>query len=331
MRRIARRQERKRVAFTLIELLVVIAIIAVLIGMLLPAVQKVREASARSQCLNNLKQIALAAHCYESVHNTFPIGTDALFVDLLPYLEQQNLITYDLKPLDRNAILTTRIAILTCPSNERGPAVSMVLGAQEDTATTIPGPRVPFTNYGRVDYAGNAGSYYPFPNTAINYEGPFQSKSAFVAGGALSSTPPPKSMTIGMISDGLSNTIGFGEVAMTDCSTSKGTCYMAWSAQPAVKATYFAPYLMNPTSYVYSSQGSFPYGFSTPHLVCNSAFMDGSVRSLRFFGNYYYYYTSATSLHTNLPDLSSPGYADFNVWLSLGGIADGQQVLDTLE
>ncbi len=62
----------RRRAFTLIELLVVIAIIAVLIALLLPAVQAAREAARRSQCRNNLKQIALAAHNYHDVNNTFP-------------------------------------------------------------------------------------------------------------------------------------------------------------------------------------------------------------------------------------------------------------------
>ena len=136
-------QQKRRHAFTLIELLVVIAIIAVLIGLLLPAVQKVREAAARITCQNNLKQIALANMNYESGYGKFLPGVGkngccwgTWMVAILPYMEQDSLFKIyinfgglDTEPPDtvrfprysqgvNRQVSSARLKAFTCPSDE---------------------------------------------------------------------------------------------------------------------------------------------------------------------------------------------------------------------
>jgi len=118
-------------AFTLIELLVVIAIIAVLIALLLPAVQNVREAARRIQCTNNLKQLGLAAHNYHSAFDTFPTATFTnaptgntwgQHARLLAYIEQGSLsnsinFSFGIIAPESSTTLQTTIASFLCPSD----------------------------------------------------------------------------------------------------------------------------------------------------------------------------------------------------------------------
>lgn len=121
---------RCRAGFTLVELLVVIAIIGILIAMLLPAVQSVREAARRTQCMNNIRQIGVALHNYEGAHKAFPPAstwnpTHNWASYTLDFIEQNNVSTLYNRNLnwshsDNQAAITTVIPLFICPSNPNG-------------------------------------------------------------------------------------------------------------------------------------------------------------------------------------------------------------------
>jgi prepilin-type N-terminal cleavage/methylation domain-containing protein/prepilin-type processing-associated H-X9-DG protein len=230
---------RQRKAFTLIELLVVIAILAVLIGLLLPAVQKVRQAAARAQCQNNLKQIALAAHVFESNFHRFPPATNflpthsaqqihgwadppegetknlSLPILLMPYLEQENLRSQlyegqnphniNCGP-DRNYIGATVVPTLVCPAdNLPSPPVCVYATGNLRMAMT--------------SYAGISGT---------NANGPAHTSGVRVDGIFFINS----STRIGDITDGTSQTLFFSEryheKSMID-GTGSAACIGAWA------------------------------------------------------------------------------------------------------
>jgi len=207
--------ERRPSGFTLIELLVVIAIIAILIGLLLPAVQKVREAAARMSCQNNLHQLALSAHNYESGYQYFPpawqnptpartftgVVQDAplpgapkftnVMVELLPYIEQDNL---------QKLWNFTNIAANRGPDGSASSQVIKIFLCPSSVVAQNPKATVTGNVYGLNSYAGVAGrfSFRAFTGSSqvISNDGLFYINSR---------------VTMTGITDGTSNTAMFGE------------------------------------------------------------------------------------------------------------------------
>lgn len=189
---------RPRKAFTLIELLVVIAIIAILIGLILPAIQNIRERAARLRCTNNLKQLALAAHHYHSDRESLPPGLDLgtsgrpasnVFTSLLRYLDQDN------------AYSAWEAATFNGPSTKPLPVIKTLMCPKD----TISNGTDPQTGSGMTSYGGNGGWRTFDPDQASN-DGVFHS-----IGRGLSVYPAVSPVAFRDITDGLTQTFLFGE------------------------------------------------------------------------------------------------------------------------
>jgi prepilin-type N-terminal cleavage/methylation domain-containing protein/prepilin-type processing-associated H-X9-DG protein len=206
------RHASRRPAFTLIELLVVIAIIGVLIALLVPAVQKVREAAARAKCLNNLKQCGLALHGYMNANKSLPPngiyswnGTSVVQTSpwsalsrILPYVEQDNLyklVDFTMPYSGQPSITSQRIPIYLCPSeiNDRGSGT-----------VYLPDGVTPDPNYANknwtLNYAVNLGTWGVLTGKATGMK---PGDGAFCSNGGFR----PADFT-----DGMSNTLAMSEV-----------------------------------------------------------------------------------------------------------------------
>jgi prepilin-type N-terminal cleavage/methylation domain-containing protein len=270
-----------RLAFSLIELLVVIAIIAILIGLLLPAVQKVREAASVARCSNNEKQLMLAIHAYADVNNRFPpsnfykvvnsttgnAAEGSAFYALLAFYEQGNVYnayTQDIPNPGYLAVEFTPLSVHICTSD-------------------------PTSNNGIGTVAPN----YATGNYALNL-------ALFGSGGTFNIKGASSSYLVGTIPDGSSNTIGIVEASgcfpgypAVDPVTGTLESYMTWM-WPAYPNSY-GPYWPNPDEL--PGQVHYTGLFPLPqiqvnimqanpnlcqcyHAIMNVALMDGSVRKI---------------------------------------------------
>jgi prepilin-type N-terminal cleavage/methylation domain-containing protein len=303
---------RARGGFTLIELLVVIAIIAVLIGLLVPAVQKVREAGNRTECANNLKQLALACHLYADAAKTLPAsnlvvltGSDPTSegsysyyenwcLKILPYIEQGNLAAqydftrpYDRQPANGQVVQQTLVKVFSCPSDPSANTIG-------EPYTGYAGPTVNgVTGFMTGSYRANCGVNY----NVKSWSNPEEARSMVLTDQVRNYRGPMHIVGVaGLQQERLSvihstsNTALIGERAITAQSDEGKRRGTFWADSKAVySASYFSQDVPSTLSVDYDKcnqleggSGRCKYGWGSFHVdLVQFAFCDGSVRRVR--------------------------------------------------
>jgi prepilin-type N-terminal cleavage/methylation domain-containing protein/prepilin-type processing-associated H-X9-DG protein len=289
-------RNRHQPGFTLIELLVVIAIIAVLIGLLLPAVQAAREAARRMQCTNNLKQIGLAMHNYHDINLQFPIGSplmydtqmygytqnQSIFVSALAQFEQQPLynavnFSKSIYTAPNLTIFNTGLSTLWCPSDAN-------ISRSFDEGVVTDPPLHLVVRFS--SYSGNFGTYYPDSYEYGGYQNPNAPAMQPIYAAINGVFTYNKGFGIQAITDGTSNTFFFAERANGKLPASNRDYVCQWADGAREDTLFTTEYPLNPFNKIADvaeqQSDSWSDAASSFHPGgANFAFADGSVRFVK--------------------------------------------------